>query len=174
MERMSYTVIYEVYVHVGASRYLCSRVLCTWQTNVLVDEDYRILLTDFGLSDFVKTRTASYGMVRLENIVALWAAPERYDIDRSPDLISRDEEYSGTPVAGRSVSSTGRASFASDIYSFGCLCVEVRSSCICIAYTDYTLLQGVLQRCATVQRHPNLLPPLRSRGGESCKKWPAS
>lgn len=69
-----------------------------FQANILVDADLTIKLSDFGLAKFADASTASWGT---HGAGALrWMAPE---------------------ILGGS-----NATFASDVYSFGCVCSEVR------------------------------------------------
>lgn len=66
----------------------------------MITAQLRVQLADFGLAQFVDSATASFGSVRG---AVRWSAPE-------------------VIVTG------GRLTFASDVYAFGCVCLEVRCS----------------------------------------------
>lgn len=70
-----------------------------YQANVLVDNELTVKLSDFGLSIFADTTSASVGS--LAGGAARWMAPE--------------------VMMGGS-----QPTFASDIYSFACVILEVR------------------------------------------------
>lgn len=82
-------------------------IISSLQDNVLVDGDENICLTDFGLSVFQQEANETYGSTRAGNV--RWLAPELIDPDRFQGEYAR-----------------GRPTCASDIYSFACVCVEVR------------------------------------------------
>ncbi|KAL4244339.1 EKC/KEOPS complex subunit BUD32, partial [Abortiporus biennis] len=67
--------------------------------NILITEDLRVQLADFGLSKFANTTTASWGS--LGGGTTRWMAPELFQ---------------GL-----------RPSFASDIYAFACVCLELHT-----------------------------------------------
>ena len=63
-------------------------------------------MTDFGLSVFQQEASEAYGSTRAGNV--RWLSPELIDPDQF------EGEYA-----------KGRPTYASDIYSFGCVCIEV-------------------------------------------------
>ncbi len=68
------------------------------QANILVSDDGHALITDFGLSSIAQEFTTATASFR-------WMAPERFDAE--------EDEV--------------RASTSWDIWSFACLCYEVRT-----------------------------------------------
>ncbi|PSS02346.1 hypothetical protein PHLCEN_2v4039 [Hermanssonia centrifuga] len=86
--------------------------------NVLINEEYGVQLSDFGLSDLVKTRTASVSRVFPEGVTSRWMAPELLQYDFVfPVESSSDLDQSGE----------ARPTFAADVYAFACVCVEIYS-----------------------------------------------
>ena len=95
----SYTVTCVVYVLRMFVGVLQS-FITTSQANILIDATLSVKLSDFGLAKFSDASAAS---LEAHTSAALrWMAPEI---------------LSGSP-----------ATFASDVYSFGCVCSEVRIS----------------------------------------------
>lgn len=76
------------------------------QPNVLIDGNQGARLSDFGLAVFAEGASNNYGSTRGGNY--RWLAPEIISAQR--------EEFLSC-----------RPTYASDIYSFSCLCVEVGS-----------------------------------------------
>ncbi len=74
------------------------------QENVLLDDDEKAHLTDFGLAVFEKETSKQQGSQRGDN--DRWMAPELL----APELFNT-ESFRPTP--------------SSDVYSFGCLMIEV-------------------------------------------------
>ncbi|KAJ3484484.1 hypothetical protein NLI96_g5603 [Meripilus lineatus] len=72
--------------------------------NILVDEDENVYISDFGLAVYAQAGSTKYGSSRGGNV--RWLAPELID----PEQFGSDST---------------RPTFASDIYSLGCLCVEL-------------------------------------------------
>lgn len=70
------------------------------QANFLVDQDLNIRVADFGFSRFVESNTTSIGESRMLGGTLRWMAPE----------LMQDSET--------------RLSPASDVYAFGCTCLE--------------------------------------------------
>jgi serine/threonine protein kinase len=82
--------------------------------NVLVNEDGHACLADFGLAvvgDSIPDLTASSSSHNAAGAVR-WLAPELLFPDKFPD------------------NSHGRRSLASDVYSYGCVCIEVRDAAV--------------------------------------------
>ena len=77
------------------------------QPNVLIDSDFGVRLADFGLAVFAEAKSARGS---LRGGATPWLSPELLDP-------YKDDEV--------------RPSYASDIYSFGCVMVEVR---LCSAF----------------------------------------
>lgn len=91
--------------HVNSERYAELIVFNISQDNILVDEDENVYISDFGLAVYAQAGSTKYGSSRGGNV--RWLAPELID----PEQFGSDST---------------RPTFASDIYSLGCLCVEVR------------------------------------------------
>ncbi len=99
-------------------RLYCHQTRLIWlsQANVLINEECGVQLSDFGLSDLVKTRTASVSRVFPEGVTSRWMAPELLQYDFVfPVESSSDLDQSGE----------ARPTFAADVYAFACVCVEV-------------------------------------------------
>ena len=75
---------------------------------MLVDDDDNICLTDFGLAVFIREAQDSIGYGSTRGGNPRWLSPELIDPELFPD-----QDQSGRPT------------FASDIYSFACVCIEV-------------------------------------------------
>lgn len=75
------------------------------QPNILVDHNYRARLADFGLSVLAEATSQNYASNRGGN--ARWLAPELIH----PERFCLD---------------TTRPTYASDVFSFGCVIVEVK------------------------------------------------
>lgn len=69
------------------------------QANFLVDEELNICVADFGVSKFVESSTTSMGM-SVSGGTLHWTAPE--------------------------LMKEAKPSYATDVYAFGCTCLEVR------------------------------------------------
>lgn len=69
------------------------------QANVLIDEHFSVRLTDFGLAGIYGANTSTQGSGALGAIRIC-----------APELVAQER---------------CRPSFASDMYAFGCLCLEV-------------------------------------------------
>lgn len=77
------------------------------QANILVDEDWHACLADFGLAVFAPSTTASTGTTSSQHGGSVrWMAPEMDD----PQSFGLD---------------TFRRTFASDVFAFACVCIEV-------------------------------------------------
>ena len=72
------------------------------QSNILVDDKYKAVIADFGLSLFVHGHSRNYASHRTGN--SGWTAPE---------LLEVEDELSRRPTP------------ASDVYAFSIVCVEV-------------------------------------------------
>jgi serine/threonine protein kinase len=77
-------------------------------SNILVDDEWHACLADFGLAVFSDATVATHTSHRGGSV--RWMSPELH--------------Y--PPSCGLE---TFRRTFASDVYSFACVCVEVRSVC---------------------------------------------
>lgn len=78
-----------------------------WQGNLLVTDDYKIQLTDFGMTAIADATPHGYGSAHGHGKIR-WTAPELFE-----------PEYFGLELQ--------RPTFQSDIYAYSCVCVEVRS-----------------------------------------------
>ncbi|KIP07947.1 hypothetical protein PHLGIDRAFT_40784, partial [Phlebiopsis gigantea 11061_1 CR5-6] len=74
--------------------------------NILVDDDGNARLTDFGLAVFVHGHSKNYASMRTGSLQ--WEAPEMIN------------------ASGEAM--TTRPTFATDVYSFSHVCIEVRTS----------------------------------------------
>jgi serine/threonine protein kinase len=90
--------------------HICGRLIAT-QANILIGEDWSACLADFGLSIF-SDATASMTTNRGGSLY--WMAPELMDPDRFGMKFSRSP--------------------ASDVYAFGCVCLEVAYFFSCIGF----------------------------------------
>jgi serine/threonine protein kinase len=82
------------------------------QANVLIDENYRCYLADFGIAALISTKTATVGFAtatRSTKGTMRWMAPELFDFTKL------NTDSSGIKSAPR------------DIYAFACTMLEVRS-----------------------------------------------
>ena len=77
---------------------------------MLVDDDDNICLTDFGLAVFIREAQDSIGYGSTRGGNPRWLSPELID----PELFAEQDQ-------------SGRPTFASDIYSFACGCIEVNA-----------------------------------------------
>lgn len=77
------------------------------QGNILIDEDDTVRLTDFGMALIAEATSYQYASVHGGGATR-WQAPELID----PDEFGI---------------SSSRPTFASDVYSFSCICIEVRA-----------------------------------------------
>ena len=77
--------------------------------NILVNDEGMIQLMDYGLASLTDESAPSYTVHHL-----LWTAPELIYLESKP----QDSD----------ISELRRPTHATDIYSFGCLCIEVRRS----------------------------------------------
>jgi serine/threonine-protein kinase TNNI3K len=75
------------------------------QHNIFIDDGGHIRLADFGLAAFFESELEDSSLN--EGGSARWTAPELQDPERLGD-------------------GTFRRTFASDMYSFGCVCIEVK------------------------------------------------
>ncbi len=74
-----------------------SHQLCASKPNILIDEDLRVRLADFGLARFGDSTTATIGS--FQGGATRWMSPELFH---------------GAP-----------STYSSDVYAFGCVCFEV-------------------------------------------------
>lgn len=77
------------------------------QANILIDDNWGVRLTDFGLAVYAESATHGYGSMRGGN--ARWLSPEIIDPDQFYHL-------------------SDRPTYASDIFSYACCCIEVSCS----------------------------------------------
>ena len=75
---------------------------------MLVDDDDNVCLTDFGLADLIREAQDSIGYGSTRGGNPRWLSPELID----PELFPEQDQ-------------SGRPTFARDIYSFACVCIEV-------------------------------------------------
>lgn len=75
------------------------------QGNILIDEDDTVRLTDFGMALIADATAYNYASIHGGGATR-WQAPELID----------PEEFGFT---------TSRPTYASDVYSFACICTEV-------------------------------------------------
>ena len=76
-----------------------------WQANVLIDDQDGVRLTDFGMALIAEATAYNYASVHGGGAVR-WTAPE----------VINPGEFGLL---------TSRPTYASDVYSFACVCIEV-------------------------------------------------
>lgn len=79
-------------------------VLKTLQANILLDDDRRVCLADFGLARFTDAQQITMGGNSWHSGALRWMPPE--------------------------VLSGAKIDYAGDVYSFGCVCLEVSAPCL--------------------------------------------
>ena len=100
---MWHTAIYAEYVY--NPQYLSHILILSLQPNILVDDSWTVHLSDFGLAVFAEGGSKGFGSVRGGN--PHWLPPEAID----PESYGLD---------------SARPTYPGDIYSFACVCIEVR------------------------------------------------
>ena len=101
------------------------------QPNILLDQGWHVQLSDFGLACYEEDINLTGQTSHAWNM--RWSAPELLD---PPDSLGADEEP--------------RPDGRSDIFSFGCLCIEVRFFIVCAFRTTNRVSPLVLHTKITV------------------------
>lgn len=88
---------------------------------MLIGEDYNVMLSDFDLRRFyLATAFKSAAGCRPRNPIPRWQAPELWTTDvHCPDDTVPVDSLDPLEIYKRKVT------YAGDIFSFGCVCVEV-------------------------------------------------
>ena len=117
---------------------------CSLQGNILMNDKGVVQLTDFGLSLIADATSYNYASHHGGGAIA-WTAPELLDPDR----------YGLT---------TRRATLSSDVYSFGCICVEVCYYIVDDGVIDNRVTSSVVHANHALQRvRPTAAPDTPSR-----------
>lgn len=118
------------------------------QSNILIDEHYHVKLADFGLADLVRAHTTN--AVALDDPTARWTAPEVYGLDSDSEVNPQGSEEGPT--------------FAGDIYSFACVCVEVSGQIMASPVTFISVVPDLFERRTSIRWRQSELPWHQSQG----------
>lgn len=103
------------------------------QSNILIDSDGSVKLTDVGMWRVYETLSSSYADLEYDNY--LWNAPEI--------LLPGDDDV-------------GLAEPSSDVYAFACTCIEVRSHFVVVIARRTDIRSVVYSQCSLCARRVEL------------------
>lgn len=103
------------------------------QVNIFVDGQGDIKIADFGLCVYSEGFSKNYFSMRTGNV--RWIAPELISPHKYGHLALPEIPADSFPLPEEGMIRTARPTKKSDVYSFACVCIEVRNTLHCSGHT---------------------------------------